>query len=68
MGSAMGRFCLVCFRGDAKKKNYYDHIKHIHDTMNKGMILLLDDSDLKVFLRKLGTERSKRVIFRIDTT
>ncbi|QDU25806.1 hypothetical protein ETAA8_08780 [Anatilimnocola aggregata] len=69
MGGACGNFCIVCFRGDPKESHYYHHIKKIHD-QRKGMVLLLGDKDLEVFLRQAIRGRSKdlHIQARFDDT
>jgi hypothetical protein len=59
MGGALGNFCIICFRGDPKDKRYYEHIQHIHKSAHKGMVLLLGDADLKVFLRQARNGKAK---------
>lgn len=72
MGSAMGYFCIVCFRGDPKHSHYYEHIKRIHDktTQGKGLVVLVGDSDLKVFLRqeRNGKLKESHLQDRLDYT
>jgi hypothetical protein len=59
MGGAMGNFCILAFRGDPKHKHYYDHITKIHQGNNKGLVLLLSDADIKVFLRQARNNKTK---------
>jgi hypothetical protein len=47
--SVGGKFVIVVFRGEVKK-HYYGHIRRI--TSNGGMVLLLNDRDLAVFMRQ----------------
>lgn len=45
-----GRFGIIAFRGEIKK-HYYEHLGRIaHD--KDGMVLLITEKDLKVFLRQ----------------
>ncbi len=50
MSEATGRFVILVFRGE-KKKNYDEHIKRIFSEF-QGIVLLLNERDLKVFLRR----------------
>jgi hypothetical protein len=50
MSPAIGNFVIVVFRGEIKN-HYYDHIKRIAEIKN-GMVLLLTEKDIKVFLRQ----------------
>ena len=50
MSPAIGNFVIVVFRGEIKN-HYYEHIKRNADS-TKGLILLLTEKDLKVFLRQ----------------
>jgi len=53
MGPAIGYFGIVCFRGEVSDKpHYYQHIRRISTNHNGGMVLLLTDRDLKVFIRQ----------------
>jgi hypothetical protein len=69
-GRAIGNVCIVCFRGDPKEKHYYEHVRRIHDGNNHGLVLLLADSDLKVFLRqaKNGRVKEAHIQDRFDAT
>ena len=49
MSQAAGRFVVVAFRGEVKK-HYYDHIRRAGE--KDGMILLLTERDIGVFLRQ----------------
>jgi hypothetical protein len=70
MGTAIGNFCIVCFRGDPKHKHYYEHVRRIHQGNNKGLVVLLSDADLKVFLRqaKNGKVKESHIQDRYDMT
>lgn len=70
MGKALGNFCIVCFRGDYQKEHYYDHIRRIHDGPMNGMVLLLGDADLRVFLRQArnGKVKEAHIQDRFDYT
>jgi hypothetical protein len=50
MTEAIGRFAVVAYRGREKKKFYFEHIRRIAADKN-GIVLLLDERDLDVFLR-----------------
>jgi hypothetical protein len=51
MTREIGRFAIICFRGEAKK-GYYEHIKRISSEKDGGVVLLLGDRDIDVFLRQ----------------
>ncbi len=51
MTKEIGRFLILCFRGEVKE-HYYEHIKRTAIEKEGGVILLLTDKDLKVFLRQ----------------
>jgi hypothetical protein len=50
MTEPIGRFAIIAYRGREKKKHYFEHIRRIASDKN-GVILLLDERDLEVFLR-----------------
>ena len=50
MSEPIGRFVVVAYRGKEKKKFYFEHIRRIA-TDKHGIVLLLDERDLDVFLR-----------------
>lgn len=50
MSEPIGRFVVVSYRGKEKKKFYFEHIRRIA-TDKHGIVLLLDERDLDVFLR-----------------
>lgn len=57
MTPEIGRFAVICFRGEVKD-SYYGHIKRIaHQT--QGILLPLTDRDLKVFIRQARHGKSK---------
>jgi hypothetical protein len=57
MTAEIGRFAVVCFRGEVKE-HYYGHIKRIAHQTN-GLLLPLTDKDLKVFMRQARHGKSK---------
>lgn len=52
-----GRFIIVCFRGEIKS-HYFEHIKRVASDKD-GMIMLLADNDLTVFLRQASNGKVK---------
>jgi len=50
LNEQVGRFAIIAFRGEVKK-HYYQHIKRIA-TDKKGLVLLLTNKDLLVFVRQ----------------
>jgi hypothetical protein len=63
-----GRLVLVVFRGELKK-HYYQHVKRIAD-MHDGLLLLLNDKDLQVFVRQAlnGKVKDDHLQDRFDRT
>ena len=51
MTKEIGRFSILCFRGEVKE-HYYGHIKRIANQTEGGVVLLLTDKDLNVFIRQ----------------
>jgi hypothetical protein len=51
MTQETGRFSIIVFRGNLSK-HYYEHIKSVAADKAGGVILLLNDKDLQVFLRQ----------------
>ena len=58
LNDTIGRFGLVCFRGDEIKPHYYSHLKRLADKENK-FLLLLTARDLMVFLRQAKNGKVK---------
>ncbi|WCP68131.1 transposase [Vibrio tubiashii] len=67
MNDNAGRFGVIVFRGDIKD-SYYRHIERIA-TKHKGMVLLLTQKDLEVFLRQAikGAYKEAHIQDRYDT-
>jgi len=51
MTQVIGRFSVLCYRGKVKD-HYYQHIKRILEQTHGGILLLLTDQDLNVFIRQ----------------
>lgn len=68
MNSAGGKFVVVIFRGEVKN-HYYDHIKRVANGQD-GLILLLNDRDLQVFVRQAinGKVKDDHIQDRFDRT
>lgn len=47
----IGKFSVIAFRGQETKKSYYTHLKRISNDKD-GVVLLLNERDLLVFLRQ----------------
>jgi hypothetical protein len=58
MTREIGRFLVLCFRGEVKT-HYYEHIKRIAAEKNGGITLLLTDRDLDVFIRQAINGKSR---------
>lgn len=52
MTKEIGHFVVITFRGEETKKQYYQHIKRVANEKEGGIILLLNERDLNVFLRQ----------------
>ena len=52
MNDRIGNFVVVAFRGVERKKHYYEHIRRIAEDKNGGIVLLLTQKDLEVFIRR----------------
>jgi hypothetical protein len=50
MSSAAGKFVIMIFRGEIKN-HYFGHVKRI-EAAGSGLVLLLNDKDLQVFVRQ----------------
>lgn len=50
MSAAGGKFVIIVFRGEIKK-HHYEHVKRIVASSD-GMVMLLNDKDLQVFIRQ----------------
>lgn len=58
LNDKIGRFGLVCFRGQDMKDHYYDHLKRLADN-DKKFVLILTERDIKTFLRQARKQRVK---------
>ena len=68
LNQRIGYFIVICYRGEFKN-HYYGHIKRISSEKN-GMVLLLNDKDLLVFLRQAlnGKTKEDHIQSIYDTT
>jgi hypothetical protein len=69
MNDAIGKLVVLCFRGDEIKRKHFEHIKRISGDKH-GLVLMLRDKDLKVFLRQARNQKVKEDHIRqiFDTT
>jgi hypothetical protein len=58
MTKEIGRFGVICFRGQVKKQ-YFQHVKRVAHQTDGGIILLMGDEDLQAFLRDAEGIESK---------
>ena len=58
LNNTIGRFGLVCFRGNDLESHYYGHLKRLADKESK-YLLLFTERDVKVFLRQAMNGRVK---------
>jgi hypothetical protein len=52
MTREIGRFVVLCFRGEEMKNRYFEHIKRVAREKEGGIVLPLTDKDLQVFIRQ----------------
>lgn len=50
--NAFGHFGIIAFRGDEIKDSYFNHIANVANKNQAGLILVLTQRDLEVFLRQ----------------
>lgn len=58
MTQEIGRFAVLSFRGKVKN-HHYEHIKRVAADKQGGIVLLLTDQDLQVFLRQASNGKLK---------
>jgi hypothetical protein len=58
MTREIGRFVVIAFRGEVKK-HYYEHIQRIASEKEGGVVLPIQESDLKVFVRQARNGKVK---------
>jgi hypothetical protein len=68
MTAEIGRFAILSFRGEMKN-HYYEHIQRVA-RLTKGVILLLTDRDLQVFIRQAinGKVKEDHILELYDRT
>lgn len=68
MSNTFGRFGVIAFRGDEIKDSYYRHISNVVNKNQAGMILLLTQRDIEVFLRQAikGVFKESHIQDRFD--
>ncbi len=59
MTKEIGTFSILVFRGRKVKKSYFNHIKRISNEKDGGIVLLLTERDLDVFLRQAINGKTK---------
>lgn len=52
LNDTFGKFGIIAFRGDDMRANYYRHISNIINRNKSGMVVVLTQKDLEVFLRQ----------------
>lgn len=52
LSDTFGRFGIIVFRGDEIKSSYLRHISNVANKNSAGLILLLTQKDMEVFLRQ----------------
>lgn len=68
MSEGIGKFVIIVFRGEVKAR-YYEHVKRINQSQ-KGLVLLLNDRDMRVFVRQAmnGKTKDDHIFDRYDKT
>lgn len=66
--NSFGRFGIIAFRGDDIKDSYYRHISNVANKNGTGLILILTQRDLEVFLRQAikGVFKESHIQDRFD--
>jgi hypothetical protein len=69
MNRESGYFSIIAFRGEERKNSYWDHVKRISQE-KKGLVLLLTQKDLNVFIRQAlnGKVKEDHIHGIFDTT
>jgi len=52
MTKEIGRFVVLCYRGEEIKQHYYEHLRKVSREKEGGVVLLICDKDLQVFIRQ----------------
>ncbi|VVQ36731.1 P-loop ATPase, Sll1717 family [Pseudomonas fluorescens] len=52
LNDTFGRFGIIAFRGEEIRANYYRHISNIVNRNKSGIVIVLTQKDLEVFLRQ----------------
>ncbi|MCP4703237.1 MAG: transposase [candidate division Zixibacteria bacterium] len=52
LSDTFGRFGIIAFRGNELKSQYFRHISNVANKNQSGLIMLLTQKDLEVFLRQ----------------
>lgn len=66
--NAFGRFGVIAFRGKTLKSSYFNHISIVANKNQAGLILILTQRDLEVFLRQAikGVVKEAHIEDRFD--
>ncbi len=70
LNDTFGRFGILAFRGEEVKNSYYRHISNIINRNKSGLVVLLTQKDLEVFLRQAikGAFKESHLQDRYDQT
>ena len=70
MTQQIGRFVVMVFRGHEVQPKDYDHVKRISTEKQGGIVLLLTERDLLVFIRQAikGKDREQHLQETYDKT
>lgn len=66
--ATFGRFGIIAFRGDEVKDSYFKHVSNVANKNQSGLILVLTQRDLEVFLRQAikGVAKEAHIQDRFD--
>ncbi|MFK8066938.1 MAG: transposase [Gammaproteobacteria bacterium] len=70
LNETFGKFGIIAFRGNELKESYFKHISNIANKNKTGLILVLMQKDLEVFLRQAikGAFKESHIQDRYDFT
>lgn len=68
LNDSSGNFAVIVFRGEELKDSYFNHIRNIAHQNRGGMVLILTQKDLEVFLRQAikGMAKESHIQDRYD--
>ena len=52
LNDTLGKFGIIVFRGDEIKNSYFNHLSNLANRNQAGLVMILTQKDLEVFLRQ----------------